>query len=463
MRLERRSPIRRGPDAIAFRHAGSETGAPGSWKDYSGARDKNCLNLSEFKTNLALSGMDDNQQLVFNIIWISIISIAFIWLFIRSVRRSDNRPKLILKWVLSALVVWFIFEEVVPGFREGGVAALDALMMILFCGGAMAVIWRNSITDSFAKPLASIFDGGNEPPVPKPYYSVALTKRKLGRPHEAIVEVREQLARFPNDFEGVMLLAGIQAEDLKDLSAAARTLDGFCDASGSPPKQVSAAMNQLADWHLKLAQDTDGARAALEKISVQFPDTELSLQAAQRIAHLGDPARISLAAHDGQPIAVPEGAKNVGLLASSTFLQPEGMAPGEQAAAFVRHLEQHPLDAEVREKLAILYADHYGRLDLATGELKQLIEHPNQPARRVAQWLNLLADLQIRHGADYDTVRETLEKIVARFSGSALADRAQARLAHLKLELKGQQETPDVKMGVYEQRLGLKRGRPRQL
>jgi len=60
-------------------------------------------------------------------------------------------------------------------------------------------------------------------------------------------------------------------------------------------------------------------------------------------------------------------------------------------------------------------------------------------------------------------VRETLEKIVKRFTGSALADRAQARLAHLKLELKGQQETPDVKMGVYEQRLGLKRGRPRQL
>jgi hypothetical protein len=129
----------------------------------------------------------------------------------------------------------------------------------------------------------------------------------------------------------------------------------------------------------------------------------------------------------------------------------------------VKHLEQYPLDAEVREKLAILYADHYQRLDLATGELKQLIEHPNQPARRVAHWLNLLADLQIRHGADYDTVRGTLETIVERFSNSALAERARARLAHLKLELKGQQETSGVKLGVYEQRLGLKRGAPPQL
>jgi len=408
--------------------------------------------------------MDDNQQLVFNIIWISIISIAFIWLFIRSVRRSDNRPKLILKWVLTGLVLLFVFKVVVPAFQGEDVSdMLDALMWMLLCGGALVVIWKNSITDNFAKPLASVFDGGNEPPEPKPYYSVALTKRKLNQPHAAIAEIRAQLTRFPNDFEGVMLLASIQAEDLKDLSAVERTLDNFCDSAGAPPKQVAAAMNHLADWHLKLAQDTEAARAALGKICAWFPDTELSLQAAQRIAHLGDPAKISLAAHDRPPTSMPESVKNVGLLASSAFLQPQGMNPGQQAAAYVKHLEQHPLDAEVREKLAVLYADHYRRLDLATGELKQLIEHPNQPARRVAHWLNLLADLQVRHGADYDTVRQTLETIVERFSNSALAERARNRLAHLKLELKGQQETPGVKLGVYEQRLGLKRGAPPQV
>lgn len=405
--------------------------------------------------------MNDNQQLVVNIFWISIVSIAFLWLFIRSVRRSDDRPKLILKWVLTGLVLLFVFKVVVPGFRGNDVSdMLDALMWILLCGGAFAVIWRNSVTDFFARPLANIFDGGNEPPVPKPYYSVALTKRKLNQPQAAIAEVRAQLARFPRDFEGVMLLAGIQAEDLKDLPAAELTLDKFCDSFGAPPKQVAAAMNQLADWHLKLARDTDAARAALEKVVARFPDTELSLQAEQRIAHLGDPAKIALMAHDRQPTAVPDGVKNVGLLKSSASLQPQDMDPGQQAALYVKHLEQHPLDAEVREKLAIIYADHYQRLDLATDELKQLIEHPNQPAKRVAHWLNLLADLQIHHGADYDTVRRTLELVVERFANSATADRARARLAHLKLELKAQQETPGVKMGVYEQRLGLKRGPP---
>jgi hypothetical protein len=163
-----------------------------------------------------------------------------------------------------------------------------------------------------------------------------------------------------------------------------------------------------------------------------------------------------LAARDRQPMAVPEGVKNIGLLGSSEFLLPKEMKPGEQAAVYVKHLEQHPLDVEIREKLAVIYADHYQRLDLATRELKQLIEYPNQPVKRVAHWLNLLADLQVRHGADYDTVRETLERIIERFSNSAVAELARARLAHLKLELKGQKETPGVKLGVYEQNLGLK-------
>ena len=306
-------------------------------------------------------------------------------------------------------------------------------------------------------------DGGNEEPELKPYYSIAIAKRKQGKLLEAVVEIRKQLARFPNDFEGVMLLAGIQAEDLKDLASAQITLNHFCDQPHPPPKQVAAAMNYLADWQLKLAQDADSARDALEKITARFPDTELALLAAQRIAHLGGAEKIILAAHDRQPMAMPEGVKNVGLLETSGHLAPAEIDPAQLAADYVKHLEQHPLDTEVREKLAILYADNYQRLDLATGELEPLIEEPNQPSKRVAHWLNLLADLQIRHGADYDTVRGTLEKIVERFPDLAVAEMARTRLGRLKIELKGHKETPDVKLGVYEQNIGLKYGFPRRL
>ena len=402
--------------------------------------------------------MSQNEQFAVNIFWLTIILGFGIWLLIRSLKHSENPTKLIFKWIFTAVVAGFVYLEVVPGFREGDEEALDALMLMLICGGALAVTWRHSIVEALSRPLASVFDGGNEPPEPKPYYSVAMTRRKLNQPLDAMAEIRKQLAQFPNDFEGVMLLAGVQAEDLNDLPAAEITLNEFCDAPGAPPKQVAAAMNQLADWHLKLAQNAEAARAALEKIILWFPDTELSLQAAQRIAHLGSTGKTFLAAHGGQPTAVPEGVKNIGLLPSSGFLRPAETEPGQLAAAYVKHLEQHPLDAEIREKLAILYADHYQRLDLATGELKQLIEYPNQPARRVAHWLNLLADLQVRHGADYDMVRETLEKVVERFSDAAAGELARARLAHLKLELKGQKETPNVKLGDYEPNPGLKPG-----
>ena len=70
--------------------------------------------------------------------------------------------------------------------------------------------------------------------------------------------------------------------------------------------------------------------------------------------------------------------------------------------------------------------------------------------------------LQIQGGADYDTVRATLEKVVERFPGLSAGEIAQSRLGRLKLEIKGRMETPDKKLGVYEQNIGLKYGGPRQ-
>jgi tetratricopeptide (TPR) repeat protein len=393
------------------------------------------------------------------------------WLFVRALKRSDDPSKQIFKCILSAaLVIGEIFFArsasrslvVGGGFANSG-SAFVLVTSIAIVGIVLGIIWAPHIGELLARPLSSLYDGGTEPPEPKPYYSIARARRQRREFLQAVVAIREQLAHFPNDFEGVMLLAGIQAEDLQDLSGAEITLNHFCDQPNPPPRQFAAAMNQLADWHLKLAQDADSARTALEKIIVRFPDTELSLQAAQRIAHLGGTEKQLLASLDRQPMAVPEGVKNVGLLESSEHLRPVEADPAKLAAAYVKHLEQHPLDTEAREKLAVIYAEHYQRLDLAAGELNQLIETPNQPAKRVAHWLNLLADLQVQHGVDYETVRGTLERIVERFPDLAAGEMARTRLGRLKLELKGHKETPGVKLGVYEQNIGLKHGSPRQL
>jgi tetratricopeptide (TPR) repeat protein len=388
---------------------------------------------------------------------LSIVGLAcLIWVTIRALRRSEDPAKILFKW---GLTIPFVIFCIWLAHRLGAFGPF----VIAFMGIILSVVWTPHISEWFSRPLTSLYDGGNEPPEPKPYYSVAQARRQRRQFLQAVVAIREQLAKFPHDFEGVMLLAAIQAEDLQDLPSAEITLNHFCDQPNPPPKQFAAAMNQLADWHIKRTQDFDSARIALEKIGARFPDTELSLQAAQRIAHLGGTEKVVLASLDRQPMPVPEGVKSMGLLASTEHMRPTEADPTKLAAAYVKHLEQHPLDTEAREKLAVIYAEHYQRLDLAGGELNQLIETPNQPAKRVAHWLNLLADLQVQHGADYETVRETLERIIERFPDFAAGELARARLSRLKLELKGRTEKPGVKLGVYEQNIGLKSGSPRQL
>ena len=254
-----------------------------------------------------------------------------------------------------------------------------------------------------------------------------------------------------------MLLAEIQAENLNDLPGAELAIQRLCAKPGHPPRQLALALNALADWHLKFAQDREAAHQDLQRIVDLFAGTELALAAAQRIAHLAK-TEVMLLPHDRQPIHVPEGVKNLGLLQSSTHLRPAEADPAKLAADYVQHLDEHPQDTEARESLAVIYADHYGRLDLATDQLEQLINQPHQPVKQVVHWLNLLADLQLRHGAGYDVVSQTLEQIIERYPDQAAAGIARNRIDLLKLEFKAGKANAPVKLGTYEQNIGLKRG-----
>ncbi len=377
-----------------------------------------------------------------------------IWLVVRSIKRTADPTKLILKWVFTIPFVIFCV------WMAGQMGPFGPFL-IVFMAVVMSIMWTPHIGELISKPITSLYDGGDEEIEPKPYYSIAISKRKLRKSLEAIVEIRKQLDKFPNDFEGIMLLATIQAEDMKDLPSAEITLNHFCDAPGAPPRQVSAALTQLADWHLNMAQDVDSARGAFEKIIKKNPGGDIAAAAALRIAHLEGAGKIFLEARDRRPVPVPEGVKSAGLRDSMSDLVPQETAPETLAAEYVAHLEQHPLDTEAREKLAVIYANHYKRLDLAAGELNQLAAMPEQPVRRAVHWLNLLADLQIQHGADHEAVSGTLQQIIGRFPGLPAAEQARSRLDHLALELKSKTETPTKKIGVYEQNIGLKRGSPR--
>jgi len=225
---------------------------------------------------------------------------------------------------------------------------------------------------------------------------------------------------------------------------------------------VVLALIQLADWHLNLAMDSDSARVTLQEIAERFPGTEAALLAEQRLGHLDETIKILLSQQHPQKVVIPQGVQDIGLLDSAQFLQPKENEPGQLAAEYVQHLELHPYDAEVRERLATLYARDLMRLELAALELEHLINEPGHKPKQVVHWLDLLATFQVELGADITAVQATLNIIIKRFPDLPAAEMAQRRLALLNNEFRGRRETSTVKLGVYEQNIGLKSGSRRE-
>jgi tetratricopeptide (TPR) repeat protein len=380
------------------------------------------------------------------------------WGIWRSIKRSGDPARMLGKWLLTVLLLglvgWALIGKV--GFDVGG--AFIVPFVAVFIGVIMSIVWAPHLGAALAKPITSAIDGGIEEPVAQALYSVAEARRKQGRYHEAVREIRAQLAKFPTDVTGHLMLAEIQAEHLDDLPGAQLTIERFVAQPRHGPKNIAFALNSLADWHLKYTRDVEAARLALEKIAELLPDTEQSMGAAQRLAHLAD-ADAVLAARERRPIRMRSGAANIGLGHGAPLAPPKELPPEEMAERLVKQLEAHPLDAESREKLAGIYLEHYDRLDLAMEQLEQLIQAPNQPAREVARWLNLIADWQVKRGVDYDAIQATLQRVSDRFPGLAPERLAQQRLDLLRLELKGKEQGPSVKLGAYEKDLGLKRGK----
>jgi tetratricopeptide (TPR) repeat protein len=376
--------------------------------------------------------------------------VGLTWLVVRTVKNAEDPARMIFKWVITIpFIVLCVFYSKALG--------VYGPVLIAFAGVILSMLWTPHLGAALVKPLTSLFDGGDVEIEPRPMYSIAQSRQKQGQYHEAVAAIHKQLERFPTDFEGHMMLAQIQAENLTDLPAAALTIQRLCNQPGHTQKNIAFALYSMADWHLKVGQDAEAARQNLQEIIDRFPDTEFALGAAQRIAHLGSPDML-LAPHDRRKFTVVEGPQNLGLQRARQQLPSADSEPAKLALEYVKHLELHPQDTEIREKLASIYVDHYGRLDMATDQMEQMIQQPNQPGKLVVRWLNLLADFQIRSGATYETVRETLERIIDLYPNLAAAEIARSRISLLRIELKAKEKPEAVKLGTYEQNIGLKQG-----
>lgn len=380
------------------------------------------------------------------------IVISFVvWLCWGFLRRSDDPGRLVMKWVLTGLIF------VALGLLSAAVGMSPILPPLAAVFGIiLAILWGRDIGELFAKPFTSMYDGGAADAEPTPFYSIAQARRKRGEYEAAVGEVMKQLERFPHDFQGWMLLAEIQAEDLRDIDAAMDAVEHTLSLPDAAPKNVAYALNRAADWELKLRQDPAAAIRALERIVALLPDTELAQITLQRIAQIqhappprqgAEPARL----------AVPRAERRLGLkTAAETPPAPAEIDPATEAGVCVRRLEEMPEDHVARERLALIYAEHYQRLDLAEEQLEQMISAPHQPARQVVHWLNLMADLQIRLGDSEEKPRATLQRIVDLYPGTAHAENATHRLARLGLDFRAKEKSQAIKLGSYEKNLGLK-------
>ena len=369
--------------------------------------------------------------------------------------RIRDRQTMINRLVATLGLGLGFYYVIRPLFVVGGHAAIAGLFFLVAWGWAMAIIWVPAVTGALGGFFGSFYDGGTDEAEAKPFYSIFNSKRQQGKYFEALTEIRAQLEKFPTDFTGLMLLAELQAENLDDLPGAEITVDKLSKQPEQTPSNIAYGLNRVADWHLSLTRDRDAAQRALEKIIERFPDTDMAQRAAQRIAHLAD-ADMLLAPHDRRKIAVRKGPENLGLIRDQGKLKVPEPDYAAEAQAYVDHLCQHPQDNDAREKLALLYAKHYHRLDLAVDQLEQMIAQPTNSSRQIIHWLNLAADLQVQEGADFEQVRATLQRVVDLYPGSPAAHTAQRRLDVLRLELKPRGTNRAVQLGTYEQNIGLK-------
>jgi tetratricopeptide (TPR) repeat protein len=400
--------------------------------------------------------MNGHNKSLIEIILTVLSTIVVIIAAIYWVGRASDKKSLIARLLVTAVLQVPMIFVILPALRAGGYAVAFGMFLAMIWGLFMAILWIPVVTGALGGLLGGLYDGGTAEAEAKPFYSIFNAKRSQGKYFEALTEVRRQLEKFPTDLEGMMLLAELQAENLDDLPGAEITIDRLCGQPDRAPRDIAFALNRLADWHLSLTKDRDAAQRTLERIIQMFPDSELSQRAAQRIAHLAGTDML-LASQDRRRIVVGKGPENLGLIRDQGKLKVPEADHAAEANQYVEHLQAHPHDNDAREKLAVLYAKHYHRLDLAVEQLEQMVSQPTHTQKQIVHWLNLMADLQVQEGSGFEEVHNTLQRIIDLYPNQPVAENARRRLDLLRHELQSQQTRKTVQLGTYEQNIGLKR------
>jgi hypothetical protein len=343
-----------------------------------------------------------------------------------------------------AMLVWRIRErtEDPAGFRSIALTwsgfLLPVSALVLWVGGAMAaggavMVWLAPIAQSTTAQMVSVRR--------TPSYSQAIARIKFGKYAEAEWEVLRELERCENDFNGWMLLAELYAVHFHDFPQAEQTVRDLCDQPGISPSDASVAWHRLADWHLELRGDPQGARRCLEAISQRYPGTHLDRMARLRLNRIPETAEEWREQQHAKPIHLPA--------LHDDWTEPEAEPCLDldhvrgQAELLARKLSRDPNDVMAREEFARALGK-LGKLDAASEQVDLLLALQDQVPARRAEWLGLKAAWILKRSPTNDAGRALLQRIVREHPDSPQAMAARRRILLLDEQARVRKYAPKV-------------------
>jgi uncharacterized protein len=272
--------------------------------------------------------------------------------------------------------------------------------------------------------------------VPQPKfvsYAPALAKLKFGKYRDAERDIIKELEKCEDDYTGWLMLAELYARQFHDLNEADRTVRELCAQPNIDGVQVSLALNRLADWHLSLADDPVSARAALEEIVRVMPGTHNAHMAEQRIAQL--PSSAEELREQRKPRVYRLPALGDALEEADVERTESDLLDARlQADRCVAKLKENPNHVAAREEFAVLLAHRLGRAEVAIDQLRLLVNMPDQPVAKVADWLATMAAWHLKYRRDEAAARPILDRLIQQFPGTTQALAARRRLELMETE-----------------------------
>ena len=375
-------------------------------------------NLQPFMPQIQIAQNNGDPWLLeyLNVVAIGLFVISSVWATVTlalALRETAVRAEGETRVQFKGLCLTCLIAMVVP-----------ALIMLYFGGWWLLGLAGIAVLAPMAGYGASLLHTKPMPPI----YARAIARINFGKYPEAEREIIRELEKCENDFNGWMMLADLYANQFNDLPEAEQSILEICDQPHTTPSQLSIALHRLADWQLRRAGDPAAARRALQIICDRLPRTHLAHMAQLRMNQLPGSAAELRQQQTAAPIPLPA-------LSDALDEEPAPTQPGgerhkaaESANACVETLKRDPNNVPARERLARLFAEQLDQPDRGIEQVTLLLDMPDQPDARRAEWLSLVAAWHIKHRQDTDAGRKTLDRLIREFPQSPQAFAARRRL-----------------------------------